>query len=238
MDTSKKEFKGVGSFKSNALLFLVCFSGILVIILASNIEIFCFPKTNRLFGISNEELFFVYSVVFTIINFLMLKFSRSLESSKFKMRTILFVIVMSNQLLIMSMLFMIYGQIKIISLDYNALFYIVIYASLISSAAFLAIAGIQFLRWFTRGRNYLVLMYGLVMLALSSNSIIGTIYLSEVSVSHHYTIRYISCSVMMSSLNNPNPEIINILANLYDVTTFILLYFSMGRDCFNVERIF
>src|SRR4029078_5736337 len=115
MDTSKKDFKGVGSFKSNALLFLVCFSGILVIILASNIEIFCSPKANRLFGISNEELFFIYSSGFTIINFLMFKFSRSLESSKFKMRTILFVIVMSNQFLIISMLFMIYGQIKIIS---------------------------------------------------------------------------------------------------------------------------
>ena len=100
MDTSKKEFKDVGSFKSNALLFLVCFSGILVIILASNIEIFCFPKYNRAFGISNEELFFVYSAIFTIINFLLLKFSRSLESSKFKMRTILFVIVLINQLLI------------------------------------------------------------------------------------------------------------------------------------------
>ena len=123
--------------------------------------------------------------IFTIINVLMLKFSRSLESSKFKMRTILFVIVLSNQLLIVSMLFMIYGQIKIISLYNNTLFYIIIYASLISSAAFLAIAGIQFLRWFTRGRNYLVLIYGLVMLVSSSNSIIGTIYLSEVSVTHH-----------------------------------------------------
>lgn len=220
MNTSKKEVESVGSFKSNALLFLVCISSIFVIILASNMEIFCIPKANRLFGISNEELFFLYSVVFTIINFVVLKFSQSIGFSTFKMRTILFVIILSNQLLIISMLFMIYGQIKIISLYYNALFYTVIYTSLISSAAFLAIAASQFLRWFARGKNYLVLTYGLVMLALSSNSVIGTIYLSEVSVSHHYTIRYISCSVMMSSLNNPNPEIINSLANLYDITTF------------------
>lgn len=220
MNASKKEFVRFASFKANALMLLVCISGVLVIILASNLEIFCFPKANRLAGISNEELFLIYSVVFTIINILLLKFSRTLEYSKFKMRTILFIIVLSNQFLIIVVLFLIYGQIKILSLYYNALFNTVIYASLISSAAFLTIAGIQFLRWFVRGRNYLVMAYGLVMLVLSSNSIIGAIYLSEVSVSHHYTIRYISCSVMMSALSNPNPEIINNLANLYDVTTF------------------
>ena len=86
--------------------------------------------------------------------------------------------------------------------------------------AFLAIAGIQFLRWFTRGKNYLVLIYGLVMLLYASNSLIGSIYFLEVSVSHPYTIKYISCSVMTGSLNNPNPEAINTLTNLYDITSF------------------
>jgi hypothetical protein len=155
MDTSKKEFK-FGSMKSNASLFLVCFSGILVIILASNLEIFCIPKYNRPFGISNEELFFIYSVIFTIINIFMLKFSRNLVSSVSKTRTILFLIILINQLLLTSILFTIYGQIKLVSLYNNALFYTIIYASLISSAGFLAISGIQFLRWFIRGRNYLM----------------------------------------------------------------------------------
>src|SRR6476619_4243910 len=127
MDTSQKEFKDAGSFKSNALLFLVCFSGIVVIILASNLEIFCIPKYNRPFAISNEELFFIYSVIFTIINVFLLKYSRSLESSIFKIRTILFVIILINQLLLASILFMIYGEIKIISQYNNALFYGIIY---------------------------------------------------------------------------------------------------------------
>lgn len=221
MDTSKKEFKGVGSFKSNALLFLVCFSGILVIILASNLEIFCIPKYNRAFSVSNEELFFIYSVIFTIINVFLLKFSRSLEPPIFKIRTILFVIILINQLLLASILFMIYGQIKIISQYNNALFYTIIYASLISSAVFLEISGIYFLRWFTRGRNYLVLIYGLVMLILFANSIIGAIYLSQVSVTHGQTIKRTSCSVMIGSLNTgTRPVTINTLANALDITFF------------------
>jgi hypothetical protein len=220
MNTGKKEFKGVGSFKSNALLFLVCFSGILAIILASNLEIFCIPKYNRAFGISNEELFFIYSAIFTIINVLLLKYSRSLEPSIFKIRTILFVIILINQLLLASILFMIYGQIKIISQYNNALFYGIIYASLISSALFLAISGIYFLRWFTRGRNYLVLIYGLVMLILFANSIIGAIYLSQVSVTHGQSIKRTSCSVMIGSLTVTRPGTINTLANAYDITSF------------------
>ena len=221
MDTSKKEFKDVGSFKSNALLFLVCFSGIVVIILASNLEIFCIPKYNRAFGISNEELFFIYSAIFTIINVFLLKYSRSLESSISKIRTILFAIILINQFVIATILFMIYGQIKIISQYNNALFYSIIYASLISSAFFLAISGIQFLRWYIRGRNYLVMMYGLVMLILFANSIIGAIYLSQVSVTHGQTIKRTSCSVMFGALGfGTRPGVINTLANAYDMVSF------------------
>jgi hypothetical protein len=193
--------KNVGSPKSNALLFVVCFSGVLVIILASNVELFCIPKANRLFGISNEELFFIYSAIFMITNVYLLKTSRSLEPYKFKIRTILFIIILVNQLVLGSALFSIYAQIKVNSQYSNALFYSIIYVSLISSAAFLAISGIYFLRWFTRGRNYLVLIYGLVMLFLFANSIIGAIYLSQDSVTHPQTIKRTSCSVMFGAMN-------------------------------------
>jgi hypothetical protein len=220
METSKKEYGNFGSFKSSALLFLVCLSGVLVIILSSNLEIFCIPKYNRIFGISNEDLFFIYSVIFTIINIFLLKFLRNLEPLIFKLRTILFAVILINQLLISSILFMIYGQIKIMSLYNNALLYAIIYASLISSAGFLSISGIQFLRWFARGKNYLVLMYGLVMLILFANSVIGIIYLSQVSVTHGYIIKRTSCSVMFSSLTNTRPGVVNTLTNAYDITSF------------------
>lgn len=106
------------------------------------------------------------------------------------------------------------------SLYYSAIFYTIIYLSLASSAAFLAIAAIQFLRWFVRGKNYLVMTYGLVMLVLCTNSAIGIVYVWVVSGSHSNFIKYKSCSVMMGVLINPNPEAINILANLYDITSF------------------
>jgi len=119
------------------------------------------------------------------------------------------------------MLFLIYGQIKISFLYNISFFYAVIYLSLASSAAFLAIATIQFLRWFISRKNSLVMTYGLVMLVLCTNSIIGIVYLWQVSFSHPNTIKPISCSVMMGSLsNNPNPEVINVLTSLYDITSF------------------
>jgi hypothetical protein len=220
MDTSNKQHSNLRSLRSNALLFLVCISGILIIILASNLDLFCIPKQSRAFNISNVELFLIYSIIFTLINIFLLKLSSSLKYPRSNMRKITLVTILIIQLVIMSMLFIIYGQIKISSLYYGAVFYTIIYLSLASSAAFLAIAAIQFLRWFVRVKNYLVMTYGLVMLVLCSNSIIGAIYLSEVSLSHSEVIKYRSCSVMIGSLSNVNPESINILANLYDITSF------------------
>jgi hypothetical protein len=118
------------------------------------------------------------------------------------------------------MLFLIYGQIKILSLYYNAILYTVIYASLISSTGFLVISGIQFLRWFAHGKNYLVLLYGLVVLILCTNSVIGIIYLSQISVTHADIIKRKSCSVMIGSLGVTRPGVVNTLANMYDITSF------------------
>jgi hypothetical protein len=220
MVTSNKQHSNILSLRSNALLFLVCISGILIIILASNLDLFCIPKHSRAFNISNEELFLIYSVIFALINIFLFKISSSLKFPRSKMRKITLLTILIIQLVIMSMLFAIYGQIKISHLYYNSVFYAIIYLSLASSAAFLAIAAIQFLRWFIRGKNYLVMTYGLVMLVLCTNSVIGIVYISQISVSHSNIIKYKSCSVMMSVLNYPNPERTNILINLYDITSF------------------
>ena len=119
MDTSNKQYSNLRPFRFNVLLFLACLSGILVIILASNLDLFCIPKQSRAFNISNEELFLIYSVIFTIINIFLLKLSSSLKFPRSKMRKITFVTILIIQLVIMSMLFIIYGQIKISSLYYN-----------------------------------------------------------------------------------------------------------------------
>jgi hypothetical protein len=220
MDTSSKHYSNIRPFRFRGYLFVACLSGILVIILSSNMDLFCIPKQSRAFNISNEELFLIYSVIFTLINIYLLKLSSSLKFPRSKMRKITIMAILIIQLFIISMLFTIYGQIKISSLYYNSVFYAIIYLSLVSSATFLTIAAIQFLRWFIRGKNYLVLTYGLVMLVLCTNSIIGIIYLFEVSLSHRNTIKHMSCSVMMGSIYYSNPEITNVLINLYDMTSF------------------
>jgi hypothetical protein len=226
MDTNNKQYSNLRPFRFKGLLFLACLSGILVIILASNLDFFCIPKQSRAFNISNEELFLLYSVIFTLINIFLLRLSSSLNYPRSKMRTITFVTILIVQLVIVSMLFITYGQIKISSLYYRALLYTLIYLSLASSAAFLAIAAIQFLRWFFRGKNYLVMTYGLVMLVLCTNSVIGAVYISNDSLSHSNTVKYRSCSVMMGMLSNPNPEATNILVNLYDLTSFFSFLFA------------
>ena len=59
------------------------------------------------------------------------------------------------------------------------------------------------------------------MLILFANSIIGAIYLSQVSVTHGQTIKRTSCSVMFGALGTgTRPGLINTLANAYDITSF------------------
>jgi hypothetical protein len=136
------------------------------------------------------------------------------------LRTITYLSMLTIQLFIMSMLFMIFGQIKILSSYNSAFFYTLVYTTLTTSAAFLVIAAMQFMRWFSRGKNHIVLTYGLVMLVLCSNSIVGVIYVIEASFSLPVTVKNKSCSLMVSALSNPNPEAINVLSNMYDATSF------------------
>jgi len=176
---------------------------------------------NRAIEISNVELFFIYSAVFTIINFFLLKFSNNIGIYNLKIKSYAFIVILICQLIIMSSLFGIYGQIKLSAFYYNSLLYLVIYTSLSASAFFLGISGAQFLRWYSHDRNYLVLIYSMVMLSLLCNSVIAAVYLSQVSSSHPDILKRISCSVMMSALSNANPNLTNFLINLYDITSFI-----------------
>jgi hypothetical protein len=199
---------------------LVCISSIVLIIISSNLEQFCIPIKSRVIQISNEELFFIYAAIFTAINAFLLKFS-NIDLYKTKIKSFTFIVILISQLIIIATLFGIYGQIKTYALYYISLLYLVIYTSLTSSALFLAISGTQFLRWYSRDKNHLVLIYSIVMLSLLSNSIIAGVYLSQVSHSHPNIIKRIPCSVMMGALNNPNPNLTNFLINLNDITSFI-----------------
>lgn len=205
---------------SNTVLFVVVISSLLVIILSSSEDLFCSPKRLVVYPITNVDLFLIYSVVFTIVNVYFLKLSR-LKELQTKFRSFLYLVIFCNQALISLILFIINGQIRIESLYYNGLFYSIIYSSLITSVTFSAIAGIHFIRWFMYRKNYLVLTYGLVMLTLSINSIIGIVYMWQVSLIHNFIIEYSSCSAMKGALRDNNPDFANSLSNVYDTTSFL-----------------
>lgn len=222
MSTFKKKGRAdLALFKTIAMLSIVCIPSVLIIILSLNLDIFCIPKNNRALNISNEEIFFISSLIFVAINIFLLKYSLNLESTASKKRSILFLVIVISQLTITACLFTIYEEIKTSSLYYTAIFYILISVALISSAFYLTIAGVQFLRWFAHLKNYLVLIYGLVMLVLLVNSLFALSYLLLDSLSHRYLIKRTSCSVMISSLNNPNSEYTNFLTYAYDTTSFL-----------------
>ena len=221
MDNHIKEKHTLRFSKYIPLLILACMSGILVIILDTNTELFCIAKNNRAISISNEELFIIYSAIFTLLNIFLLKYARSIKPSISKTETVFFSIIMINQLLIACILFTIYGQIKITSLYYNDLIYAIIYMSLGSSIFFLLITGVRFLRWYVRSKNYLVFLYGITMLLLLINTLVAIIYLYQVSLSHNDIITGSSCRVMYGSLYNVNPDFNIALSNTYDLTSVI-----------------
>ena len=83
-----------------------------------------------------------------------------------------------------------------------------------------------------------MLIYSLVLLILFANSIIGAIYLYQVSVTRGQSIKRTSCNVMIGALTVTRPETIHTLANAYDITSFFSFCLSMISDYFDVEGIF
>lgn len=207
-------------------MILACLSGILIIILDTNVELFCAAKNNRIVPISNEELFLIYSTIFTLLNIYLLKYTRGSGPSVAKSETVFFSSIITTQLLIACVLFAIYGQIKISSFYYNYLLYAVVFISLGSSIFFLLLTGFRFLRWFVRNKNYIVFLYGITILILLINTMVATIYLYQVSLSHNDIVTRSSCRVMYGSLYNVNPDLNIALSNTYDTSSVISFIFA------------
>ena len=184
-------------------------------------EIFCIPQYGRIIALTNQDLFLIYSIIFVVINVFIIFYSKNLNLKKINKNNLPLFLAMACQIFIGIMLFSIYGQIKTTSFYYKSFLYLIIYASLGTSIFFLLIGVIQFLRWYIRSKNYLVLIYGLIMLVLVANTSIGIIYLSQVSLSQSKIIRHTSCRAMLASLFNVNPELNFKLSNMYDITSIL-----------------
>jgi hypothetical protein len=200
---------------------LACVSGILVIILDTNVELFCIVKNNQAISISNEELFIICATIFTLLNIYLLKYTRSIRLSISKTETVFFGGILINQLVVASILFVIYGQIMTTTSYYNNLVYAIIYISLGTSIFFLLVTGIRFIHWYVRKRNYVVFLYGITMIFLLINTLVALFYLYQVSLSINDIVTDSSCRVMYGSLYNVNPDLNIALSNTYDLTSVI-----------------
>ncbi|HKQ21958.1 MAG TPA: hypothetical protein VJS91_07960, partial [Nitrososphaeraceae archaeon] len=194
--------------------------------------------------ISNDEIFLISSALFTGVNIFLLKFSTRSKVSESKFQTILFTAIVTIQLSISSILFVIYGEVKLLSKYHSALFYLVIYLSLASSAVFLAIACAHFLNWFYHKKNYLVMTYAILMLALAISSISAIPYMFQVSLSHTQEIIHYYCTMNSGMLYRVHPDLVDILVNTYNVfsiisfvvawivTSFMLKKYAKGKNRF------
>ena len=227
---------------STGTLILLGLSSIITIILSTNQDLFCLSNDERAVPISNDVIFLISSALFTGVNIFLLKFSTRSKVSKSKLQTIFFTAIITIQLLISSLLFVIYGEVKFLSKYHSALFYLMIYLSLASSAIFLAIAGAHFLNWLYHKRNYLVMTYAILMLVLAINSISAIPYMFQVSLSHTTLIRNYDCSMMFGMQYRVNPDLVDTLVNTYNVfsiisfvvawivTSFMLKKYAKGKN--------
>ena len=192
----------------------------------SSLTIFCTPRSNRIFNISNTELYLIYSIIFIISNIVIFNIVKNIKSN-LKDKYYYFIILILQSLLSITLL-TIYGQMIFYSNYSNLFIFVIVYTSFLSSIGFLSILTIKLLRWFSLTPNYSILMYGIAISIFILNTIIGLVYVSQILLTHPDIIKPASCRVLLGSLFHINPGLSIYLSNLYDITSiisFIALWF-------------
>lgn len=206
--------------RKNKLIFAFIFSALAVLLLDSNLTVFCTPQRNRIIDISNIDFYLIYLIIFIIINSVLLRDIRTFGFFKSKINKYLYIATLSNQIFISSMLLLIYLQIRTLSGYNSLLIQLIIYSSLSVSILLLSIVSLRFIRW-SSFRSYSILLFGIVMFIFAINTSIGLLYLNQVSLSHTYIIKPISCRTMYASLEHATPTLTFQLSQLYDITSIL-----------------
>ena len=175
---------------------------LIIIIMDSSLTIFCTPKSNRIFNISNTELYLIYSIIFIISNIIIFNIVKNIKSN-LKDKYYYFIILILQSLLSITLL-TIYGQMILYSNYSNLFIFVIVYTSFLSSIGFLSILTIKLLRWFSFSRNYSVLLYGIAISFFILNTIIGLVYVSQILLAHPDIIKPASCRVLFGSLFHIN----------------------------------
>jgi hypothetical protein len=136
----------------------------------SSLTIFCTPRSNRIFNVSNTELYFVYSIILIISNIVLFNIVKSITSN---LNKYYYYIILIIQSLLSITLLTIYGQIILYSICSSFFILIVVYISLLSSIGFLSILTMKLMRWFSLTSNYSVLLYAITKLIIIKNFIVN-----------------------------------------------------------------
>ena len=153
---------------NNKSIFALIISMVIIIIMDSSLTIFCTPRSNRIFNVSNTELYFIYSIIFIISNIVLFNIVKSITSN---LNKYYYYIILIIQSLLSITLLTIYGQIILDSIYSSFFILIVVYISLLSSIGFLSILTMKLMRWFSLTFNYSVLLYAIAISFFILNTI-------------------------------------------------------------------
>ncbi len=131
---------------NNKSIFTLIISILIIIIMDSSLTIFCTPRSNRIFNVSNTELYFIYSIILIISNIVLFNIVKSITSN---LNKYYYYIILIIQSLLSITLLTIYGQIILYSIYSSFFILIVVYISLLSSIGFLSILTMKLMRWFS-----------------------------------------------------------------------------------------
>lgn len=226
---------------NNKSIFALIISMLIIIIMDSSLTIFCTSRSNRIFNISNTELYLIYSIIFIISNIVLFTIVKSITSN---LNKYYYFAILTIQSLLSILLFTIYGQI-ILNSNYSSIFiFIIVFTSLLSSIGFLSILTMRLLRWFSLTPNYSILFYGIAISFFILNTIIGLVYLTQALTTHTDVIKPASCRILFGSLFHINPNLSIYLSNLYDITaitSFIAIWlvtiFMLKQYSHNIGKI-
>jgi hypothetical protein len=214
-------------FKKLVLFFIVS-SVMLVIILDSNFLMGFLH--DKLLSINSKLIIFsTYVSIFMISNLLLLimtyriGYLKEIEVKYKKYFFISIFIVYS----ILSLTFIITTtQIAFFKSYTNIVFYLTSYISFISTLGILSILSFNFYRWYLKGKNNFILLYGVLFSLYCITLLLALIYLISGLATHPSTINYTSPRELRGGTFSINIVFQNHVALVYDI--FFIMSFLLG----------
>ena len=201
---------------------------IIVMIFNSNFEMGLI-KSDILSGKDKILIFSSYVVVFTITGFILLRYSYrlyhkniSIPLGRISFLSIIVVYVILTITLISTII-----QMYFFKTYSNIVFYLISYISFISSLVYLSLLTFKFIQWYKRGKNYLILLFGILFTIYCCNIILSLMYLIDGLATHPSSIQLVSPGQLRTnsfSVNTAFPYEISMIYDALFIISFILAW--------------